>query len=89
MSETILERTSDSHYANLSALMFLGHYDTAIYSKIEKCQENCYQGLHDLLWNGLDHFYSCPWGNLLRIWLFWVPISNSVCKGLQNSLFFN
>ncbi|SVC49756.1 uncharacterized protein METZ01_LOCUS302610 [marine metagenome] len=29
MSETILERTSDSHYANLSALMFLEHYETA------------------------------------------------------------
>ena len=28
MSETILERTSDSHYANLSALMFLEHYET-------------------------------------------------------------
>ena len=29
MSETILERTSDSNYANLSALMFLEHYETA------------------------------------------------------------
>ena len=29
MSETILERTSDSHYANLSALMFLENYETA------------------------------------------------------------
>ena len=29
MSETILERTSDSHYAALSALMFLEHYETA------------------------------------------------------------
>ena len=29
MSETILERTSDSHYANLSAFMFLEHYGTA------------------------------------------------------------
>ena len=29
MSETILERTSDSHYANLSALMFLENYATA------------------------------------------------------------
>jgi len=28
MSETILERTSDSHYANLSVLMFLEHYAT-------------------------------------------------------------
>ena len=43
MSETILERTSDSHYANLSALMFLEHYETEKYSKIEKCQENCYK----------------------------------------------
>ena len=23
------------------------------------------------MWNGLDHFYSCPWGNILRIWFFW------------------
>ena len=29
MSETILERTSDSHYANLGVLMFLERYDTA------------------------------------------------------------
>ena len=46
MSETILERTSDSHYVNLSALMFLGRNDNPKVEKIEKCQENCYKGLH-------------------------------------------
>ena len=43
MSETILERTSDSHYANLGELMFLEHMKLSKYSKIEKCQENCYK----------------------------------------------
>ena len=58
MSETILERTSDSHYVNLSELMFLEHCELLKYSKIEKCQENCYKD--STIYYGMVSIISIP-----------------------------